>query len=205
MAGLIAFLWRDYWGDIGVRVVDLGIDPTTRLVDVLISLLFLIGVFGPLLYVGQWTKAIAAWIAMRPRLAGAVAKGHALRLGKLPAGRFLFNRRAAHVVLALLVLAITSLLAVSAPLPLILVLGPAIVIALLASALNLDHDLPPLLQLPRMAVRRTFIIVGRFFARLAGSTGRRIGNLGARPARRRAAWGAGHGVIGLQGPAGAGV
>lgn len=162
MAGLIAFLWRDYWGDIGVRVVDLGIDPTTRLVDVLISLLFLIGVFGPLLYVGQWTKAIAAWIAMRPRLAGAVAKGRALRLGKLPVGRFLFNRRAAHVVLALLVLAITSLLAVSAPLPLILVLGPAIVVALLAAALDLDHDLPPLLQLPRMAVRRTFIIVGVF-------------------------------------------
>ncbi len=160
MAGLVAFLWRDYWGDIGVRVVDLGIDPTTRVIDVLISIFFVIGVFGPLLYVGPWTAAIAAWTATQPRLVGAVASGRALHLGRLPVGSFFFNRRTAQVALALLVLAITSLLAVSAPLPLVLVLGPAIAVVLLAAALDLDRDLPPFLQLPNMTTWRTFIIVG---------------------------------------------
>ena len=155
LPAVIAFLWRDYWGDIGVRVVDLGIDPTTRVVDVVISLLFLIGIFGPLLYVGPWTQAILAWIALQPRLARAVA-----RVRALPVGRLILNRWVAHVVLALSVLAITSLLAASTPLLLVLVLGPAVVVALLAAALDLDRDLPPFLQLPPVAVWRSFIIVG---------------------------------------------
>jgi hypothetical protein len=170
MAGVIAFLWREYWGDIGVWVVDLGIDPTTRVVDVVISLLFLIGIFGPLLYVGPWTQAILAWIALQPRLARAVA-----RVRALPVGRLILNRWVAHVVLALLVLAITSLLAASTPLLLVLVLGPAVVFALLAAALDLDRNLPPFLQLPPVAVWRTFIIVGVLLLVLLIALGAELG------------------------------
>lgn len=47
VAALTAFLWREYWGQIGVRVVDLGVDPTTRVTDVLVTLLLLLGVLAP--------------------------------------------------------------------------------------------------------------------------------------------------------------
>ena len=51
IAAITAYLWRSYWGQIGVRVVDLGVDPTTRMIDVLVSLLMVVGIFGPLLFV----------------------------------------------------------------------------------------------------------------------------------------------------------
>jgi hypothetical protein len=57
-AAITAFLWRRYWGDIGVRVPDLGVDPTTRMMDVLFVFLVIIAVFGPLLFVRPWLKAI---------------------------------------------------------------------------------------------------------------------------------------------------
>ena len=36
VAAITAFLWRHYWGGIGVRVADLGVDPTSRMIDVLV-------------------------------------------------------------------------------------------------------------------------------------------------------------------------
>lgn len=160
LAGLTALLWREYWGDIGVRVVDLGIDPATRMTDVVVSLLLLIGVFGPLLYAGVWVQSIAAWMATVPRWTDAMAKGRALRLGKLPVGRLILNRRVAWVAMALSILAITSLLAVYAPLPVILVLGPAVAITLLAAVLDLNRDLPLLLRLPHITAWRVFATMG---------------------------------------------
>jgi len=61
IAAITAFMWREYWGQIGVRVVDLGIDPTTRMIDVLVVLLIIFGLFGPLLFVKSWVDAICQW------------------------------------------------------------------------------------------------------------------------------------------------
>ena len=54
LAGLLSLLWRRYLGQIGVRPVDLAIDPGSRVVDVVFSLLTLIGFFGPFLFIGTW-------------------------------------------------------------------------------------------------------------------------------------------------------
>ncbi len=62
IAAITAYLWREYWGQIGVRVVDLGIDPTTRMIDVLVVMIMIFGVFGPLLFVRSWVNAICQWI-----------------------------------------------------------------------------------------------------------------------------------------------
>jgi hypothetical protein len=59
IAAITAYLWREYWGQIGVRVVDLGVDPATRMIDVLVVILMIIGIFGPLLFVSSWLEAIA--------------------------------------------------------------------------------------------------------------------------------------------------
>ncbi len=50
VAAITAFLWREYWGKIGVRVVDLGVDPTSRMIEVVVTLLMLLGLFGPLFF-----------------------------------------------------------------------------------------------------------------------------------------------------------
>jgi DNA-binding NarL/FixJ family response regulator len=107
VAAMTAFLWRDYWGKIGVRVVDLGVDPTTRGTNVLITILLLLGAFGPLLFVDTWVQALGDWVATKPGLANALAKGRNLHLGRLRVGRILFNGLVAWVAMALLVLFIT--------------------------------------------------------------------------------------------------
>ncbi|MCP4210249.1 MAG: response regulator transcription factor, partial [Halieaceae bacterium] len=61
------FLWRKYWGQIGVRVPDLGVNASSRVTDFLIFLLMLVGIFGPLLFVGSWMKAIGSWMDNRPK------------------------------------------------------------------------------------------------------------------------------------------
>ena len=92
IAAITAFLWRQYWGGIGVRVADLGVDPTTRMIDVVIVFLVVLGTFGPVMFVRSWQDAIGAWTEEQPRFAGLVGKAQALHLGKLPVGRILFNR-----------------------------------------------------------------------------------------------------------------
>ena len=63
IAAITATLWRRYWGDIGVRVTDLGVDPTSRMIDVLVVLVVVIGIAGPLLFVRYWVKDISKWIS----------------------------------------------------------------------------------------------------------------------------------------------
>lgn len=59
VAAITAFLWRRYWGDIGVRVADLGVDPSSRMIDVVVVFVMIIGIFGPLLFVRPWVKPLA--------------------------------------------------------------------------------------------------------------------------------------------------
>ena len=54
IAALLTFMWRKYLGQIGVRPVDLAIDPTSRVVDAVVNLSLMLGVVGPLLFVGTW-------------------------------------------------------------------------------------------------------------------------------------------------------
>ena len=146
IAALTALLWRKYWGHIGVRVPDLGIDPTTRGTDVLVGLLSLLGVFGPLLFVDRWLQLIGEWIETQPGLANAIARARGIPLGKL-----LFNRIVAWAALATAVLLFGLFLARFADLILILFVGPAVGVALLASYLGLDDELPRVLQRGRMS------------------------------------------------------
>jgi CheY-like chemotaxis protein len=155
LATVTAFLWRRYWIEIRIRPEDIGIDPTTRMVEVLSFLLILVGVFGPLFYVGAWVQALASWVAEKPGLAGAVAKARSLRIGRL-----LLNRTVAWVLLALLVLTITISLALTLSFTVILIIGPAMATLILAGVLGLDQDLPAALQLPKLSAWRVLTIVG---------------------------------------------
>ncbi|MFC2055820.1 response regulator transcription factor, partial [Chloroflexota bacterium] len=91
IAAITAFLWRHYWGDIGVRVTDLGIDPSTRMIDVLVVFVIIIAVAGPLLFIRPWMKALGQWINDQPRLARIVNKVRGMHLGKLQIGKLVTN------------------------------------------------------------------------------------------------------------------
>ncbi len=149
IAALTAFLWREYWGSVGVRVVDLGVDPSTRLTDVLVFVLRLLGIFGPLLLVETWRGEIAAWISHRPGLTKIYNRAYNLHLGNLPIGKFLFSHWVGWFGLALIVLSIAFLLNQFVELILIMVVGPMVGVVLLANFLGLDNDLPAFLRLPR--------------------------------------------------------
>ena len=171
ISALTALLWRKYWGHIGVRVVDLGVDPSTRATDVLVSLLFLLGVFGPLLFVDRWLQLIGEWIETKPSLSGAIDRGREIYLGRLPVGRLIFNRLTAWAAVATVTLLFGLLLARFADLILILFVGPAVGVALLASFLGLDDILPRVLQrghLSRPILAGLVVLVVLFLVVLGG-------------------------------------
>ena len=150
----MAFLWRQYWDQLGVRVIDLGIEPADRVVDALKVFLLLLGVFGPLLLVEGWRRDIAAWLGREKGWSAGLTKLQALRLGRVPVGRMVFHGRVAWAIPAILVLAVTATLAVVGRLVLILFVGPTVALVLLAEVLDLGDDLPSGLKLPSLKTGR---------------------------------------------------
>jgi DNA-binding response OmpR family regulator len=161
IAGIIALLWREYWSQIGVRVADLGVDPTTRVTDVFVAFLTLLGVFGPLFFVDGVLQVIGARAAQRPGLSEALAKGRSFTLGRLAVGRLIFSYWVAWTALAFVTLVIMVLLQNYAPLIVILFIGPAVGIILLANVLSLEDQLPEFVPRPR-ANRRVVLVLGIF-------------------------------------------
>ena len=160
IAAITAFLWREYWGSVGVRVVDLGVDPSTRLTDVLVFFLRFLGIFGPLLLVETWRGEIAAWISHRSGLTKIYNRAYNFHLGKLSIGKFLFSHWVGWFGLALIVLSIAFLLNQFVELILIMVVGPMIGVVLLANFLGLDDNLPVFLKLPRERNGLILVIMG---------------------------------------------
>lgn len=156
IAAITAYLWREYWEQIGVRVVDLGVDPTTRMFDVLASLLMVIGIFGPLLFVRSWAEAIGRWIDKNyPFLADWVANAHQSRLGRLVLNKWIGRGLMALVLLSFLIW-LTSFF----PLMMVIIFGPVVSVLLLANLLDLDQELPEALHLPHLGQRRVIAFFG---------------------------------------------
>ncbi len=157
------------------------------MIDVLVFFLVIIGVFGPLLFVRPWVKALGGWVADQPRLAQAVDKVRSLHLGKLPVGKLIINYWVAWVLGLLLVLAIMLLLTRLMPLLVVLFFGPGVAVVLVANVLDLDDELPGFLHLPHLDSWRVLGFSGPDPHRLSARPGRRGADYGARPACRRAA------------------
>jgi len=156
IAGITALLWRNYWGKIGVRVVDLGVDPTTRMIDLLSLFIFIIGILGPILFVRSWVETLGKWIEKKtPSTAAWVQKAQRYRLGRL-----VFNQWVARGLMALLVVTILVLLTQIFTLVMRIFLGPVVGIILLANLLDLDQELPGALQLPHLDSRRILVFLG---------------------------------------------
>ncbi len=153
-AAIMSLLWRKYVGHIGVRPVDLAIDPSTRVVDAFSALSLLLGFFGPLLFVGNWLDLLSDLATDRKAVAWLGA-----------------HRRIARVVLSLGVLALASFLAVFSDIVLVLFVGPLVAIALVARALDLGDELPAVFRItgvrPARAVAGALVAVVVFLTILS--------------------------------------
>ena len=130
------------------------------MIDVIVVFVLIIGIFGPLLFVRPWVKALGEWVADQPRLAQAVDKVRSLHLGKLPVGKLIINYWVAWVLGLLLVLAIMLLLTRLMPLLVVLFFGPGVAVVLVANVLELDDELPDLLHLPHLDTWRVLGFLG---------------------------------------------
>mgnify|MGYP001812223924 CR=1 FL=1 len=140
IAALLSRMWRGYLGQIGVRPVDIAVDPTSRVVDVVFAMLLVIGVFGPLLFVGSWLELLRQSRANRGLLAG------------------LFRHSvAARAILSILWLGIAAFLAMGVDLALTLLIGPVVTVAMLARVLDLSDELPRFLRMERLTPSRALI------------------------------------------------
>lgn len=160
IAAITAYLWRNYWGAIGVRVTDLGVDPSTRMIDVLVVFLIIIGVAGPILFARPWVKSISQWIGTQPRLAQTLSRLRRLHIGNLRVGKYVFNFWVAWVLMVALILAIMIILVEVMPLIMVLVVGPFVAIVLVANLLELDDELPDSLHLPHLDSWRVMGFLG---------------------------------------------
>ncbi len=130
IAALMAYLWRKYTGHIGVRPVDIAVDPASRIVDAIVGVSLLLGAFGPLLLVGNWLdmlrsstldRGVIGWFLRHRALAWLTASAAWLVIAW-------FGSRGPDPVLVLLV-------------------GPAVAVAIIARASALDEELPRFLRI----------------------------------------------------------
>jgi DNA-binding NarL/FixJ family response regulator len=149
------FLWRKYWGSIGVRVSDLGVDASSRVTDFLIFLLILIGIFGPLMFIRSWMKMIGSWVDTRPKFSLLLTKVSKIKI----MGFHLFGYWMGWMVLAVLVLLITLPFDDSGGKVLTLVMGITFALILLAHVMGSNDFLPPWLTIAKDRVRGTLAII----------------------------------------------
>jgi hypothetical protein len=138
-AALMSLMWRGYLGPIGVRPVDLAIDPSTRVIDALEVILGLLGLLGPLLLVGTWLDLL---------------EEHAAERG--PLARLLERRRLARLILSIAVLAAGLVLVIYARFVVIIFVGPLVAILILARALDLEDGIVPALRITGISPSRAF-------------------------------------------------
>lgn len=155
VAALLSLFWRTYLGQIGVRPVDIGVDPSSRVVDAIRQLFLLLGGFGPLVFVNTWLDLLRRSGANRGAL-----------------GRVLSHRRLAAALMSILILAATSVLAIGPDLALVVLIGPAVGLALLARALDLSDQLPEFLGIQRVSAATVMVgglvVLLGFFGGVAG-------------------------------------
>jgi DNA-binding NarL/FixJ family response regulator len=154
------FLWRKYWGSIGVRVSDLGVDASSRVTDFLIFLLILIGIFGPLLFIRSWMRTIESWLDTHPKLKTLLRKAQKMKTMGLPMGSYLFGYWVGWMVIAVIILLITLPLEGSGGKILTLIIGIVFALILLAHVLGSNDFLPRWLTIAKDKVRGTLSIIG---------------------------------------------
>ena len=169
VAGLIAaitgFLWREYWGQIGVRVVDMGVDASTRVTEFVLTFFVILGILGPLHFVENWTKMMRSWVNENPRLKHIVARLTSVEIRGYSLSTIFSNERAQWIAMAALVLAITIPLDFSGGRILTILIGATVAVIMMAHFMSLDDYLPNFFR-PSVHIEKALIIDAFLFLAL---------------------------------------
>ena len=122
-------------GQIGVRPTDLGVDPTSRMIGIIVALLLVVGVFGPLLFIGTWLDML---------------RGSKFNRGIL--GDFLRRRKLAYVSVSTLWLILASWMAVGSDLVLVAIVGPLAAVSIIAKATGASEELPRVIRIEAISL-----------------------------------------------------
>ena len=135
IAAIQTGFWRQYMGQIGVRPVDLAVDPSSRVIDVVAALLLALGVFGPLLMVGNWLDMLTE-SRVDARLSAFVER----------------HRVIVHLVISLAWLVLAALAAVGPHLILVAVIGPLVAISIMAKAVGASDEIPRAIRIEGISI-----------------------------------------------------
>ena len=139
IAALMSFLWRKYLGQIGVRPVDLAIDPTSRVVDAIVGISLVIGVFGPLLFVRNWLEMLRE-----------------TKVNRGPIAWLLRHRVLSQLLLSVVVLGVALFFTVGPDLFIVVVVGPLVLISIVGRAADLNEELPRIMRIEGIRPMRLF-------------------------------------------------
>lgn len=140
ITGIIAMiqtgLWRRYLGRIGVRPIDLAVDPASRVIDAIVSLMLIMGVVGPLFFVRSWLDMLAE-----------------SRLNRGVLAKILEHRTMAQIIVSVVWLLIAATMAIGPDVGLVFFVGPVVSLSVLAKILDADDELPRVLQIRGVSTR----------------------------------------------------
>jgi len=160
MSALTAFLWRKYWGGVGIRVSDLGVDASSRVTDLLMSMILLLGVFGPVLFIQSWLNIFHGWIEKKPGVRASLDKVLDSSFARSSIGQVLFGEWTAWFVVCFAVLSCTILLFVADAAMLNILIGIVVLVAVLVHVVRSSDILPNWLSLASDKIRETLVIIG---------------------------------------------
>ena len=146
MAAFMSYAWRKYLGQIGVRPVDLAVDPTSRFVDAIVALSTVMAVWGPLMLIGTWLVML---------------RGSPVDRG--PMRWMLDHHRTAYLTSSLLWLGIAWIGLIGRDFVLVLIVGPIVAVSVIGQAMELGSELPPFL---RIEIRPIRTLIGALVALL---------------------------------------
>ncbi|MGB5708105.1 MAG: response regulator [Arenicellales bacterium] len=159
IGALTEFLWRSYWGQIGVRVGNLGVDASSRATEAFIAILVVLGLLGPLMFVDKWIS-MALSRRHKNRLPQAVStETKDSKMDDFRIGGWSMAGVARYTV-ALMVLVVMVTVHISGEKMITIVVGTIIAMIFIAHAAGISDSLPGAIRVDKSEIRKGLVVFG---------------------------------------------
>lgn len=158
IAAFISYMWREYWGQIGVRVTDLGVDATARAPEFFVLGLVLLGIFGPIILTETWLNLIKE-LKTGQKIHEALKRLRRTRILGLSIGRLVFGSLTIRIYFVIAVVSFTTMIHLMGGKLIIIMIGEIIAALLLIYAMKLDDKLPSFLTIARPIFRPAILTI----------------------------------------------
>lgn len=159
IAAFISYMWREYWGQIGVRVTDLGVDATARVPEFFVLGLVLLGIFGPIILTETWLNLIKE-LKTGQKIHEGLQILRRARIFGLSIGRLVFGSLIVRIYYVIAIVSFMAIIEFVGGKIIVISIGEMIAALLLIHAMKLDHILPSFLIISRPMVRQAVLTIG---------------------------------------------